>query len=121
MGELGTSAWVADGAAWDPLAFSLAGQQMPNAEAAAGWGGDRVVSLDGPDGAWAVVWQTAWDTAADAEEFTAAANAAMADLPGAHAVSAANIADGDLTEPVLVFVADGDETLAQVREGLGVP
>ena len=39
-----------------------------------------------PDGTWAVVWQTAWDSDADADEFASAADAAMADLPGAHVV-----------------------------------
>ena len=45
MGELNTGIWVADGADWDPTAFSLGGVTMPNAEAAAGWGGDRLVTL----------------------------------------------------------------------------
>ena len=81
MGELMTAILVADGAEWDPLSFTLGGQQMPNADAAAGWGGDRLVTLDGPDGAWALVWQTAWDTPDDAIEFFDAASAAFEDLP----------------------------------------
>ena len=31
-------------------------------DAAAGWGGDRIAVLEGPDEAWAIAWQTAWDT-----------------------------------------------------------
>jgi len=50
------------------------------ADAAAGWGGDRIALLGGPDGASAVVLLTEWDTAADADEFAAAAGTAMADL-----------------------------------------
>ena len=42
-------------------------------DAAAGWGGDRVALLDGPNGAWAIALETAWDTAQDATEFGQAA------------------------------------------------
>lgn len=53
--------------------------------AAAGWGGDRVVLLDGPDDAWAIGLITEWDTAADATEFADAAHRALDALgrPGA--------------------------------------
>jgi hypothetical protein len=37
--------------------------------AAGGWGGDRLVLFEGPGGATQIVVLTAWDTAADAEEF----------------------------------------------------
>ncbi len=56
------------------------------ATAAAGWGGDRVELLQGPDGRWAVVLATAWDTAADAGEFLAAARATTGSLVAAHAL-----------------------------------
>ena len=39
--------------------------------AAAGWDGDQVVLLRGPDGAAATVLLTVWDTATDADEFEA--------------------------------------------------
>ena len=42
-------------------------------DAAAGWGGDRIAVVDGPNGAWGVVLRTAWDTAADATAFETAA------------------------------------------------
>jgi hypothetical protein len=48
--------------------------------AAAGWGGDRLVQLSGPNGATAVVLETAWDTAADATDFAAAAKTALTGL-----------------------------------------
>jgi hypothetical protein len=54
---------------------------VPRAEAnaaAAGWGGDRLVILRGPDGAVGVGIVTTWDTAADAAEFAAAATTAVA-------------------------------------------
>ena len=115
MGELNTGIFVADGAPWDPTSFSLAGQVMPNAAAAAGWGGDRAVTLDGPDGAWALAWQTTWDTPADAAEFTAAAQAAMADLPGAWTVAPLDLTADGLAAPVAVLVADSAETLATAQ------
>ena len=56
---------------------------MKNADAAAaGWGGDRLAVIEGPDGAWAVVMQTVWDTPADAAEFETAATTALAKSPG---------------------------------------
>lgn len=50
--------------------------------AAAGWGGDRQAVVEGPDGAWAVVMQTAWDTAGDATEFETAATTAIKSAGG---------------------------------------
>jgi hypothetical protein len=120
LGEVGTGVWVADGAEWDPMSFSLAGVQLPRAEAAEGWDGDRAVLLEGPDGTWAVLWQTAWDGEADAAEFAAAAEDAMDDLPGAHEVLPGAVAGADIPSPVLVLVADGPATLGTVREALGV-
>ena len=44
----------------------------PHQEVAAGWGGDRLnMYEDAASGAWLIDWQTAWDTQADADEFTA--------------------------------------------------
>jgi hypothetical protein len=45
-------------------------------DAAAGWGGDRLVLLEGPVGD-AVAVESVWDTAGDAEAFASAANTAM--------------------------------------------
>ena len=42
-------------------------------DAAAGWGGDRVAVVNGPNGAWAVVLKTVWDTDADATQFESVA------------------------------------------------
>ena len=36
-------------------------------------GGDRLAVIEGPNGAWAVAWQTTWDTDADAAAFETAA------------------------------------------------
>jgi hypothetical protein len=110
--------WVADGRKGTTFLPGLPAP-LPRAEAAAGWGGDRLVSLDGPDGAWAVVWQTTWDSRDDATEFRDAAEAAMKDLPGANAVLRADITGG-LSSPVLVLVADSRPTLETVQGALGL-
>ena len=61
FGEFQTGVWLRDAEAANAT------------EAAAGWGGDRVLVLDGPGDAWATVLASEWDTAADAAEFEAAA------------------------------------------------
>jgi len=115
LGELETGIWLADGQGGGAsIGLPI---PLPNAEAAAGWGGDRLVSLEGPNGAWAIVWQTTWDTATDADEFATTADAVMADLPGAHEVVKASIA-GPLAAPVLVVVAGDLQTLNTVKLAL---
>ncbi len=118
MGEMQTHVWVADGRKAASL-FPALPAQLPEAEAAAGWGGDRLVSLDGPDGAWAVVWQTDWDSNRDQAEFRRAAKKAMKDLPGAHRANNLDVVGG-LSSPVLVLVADSDATKATLEDALGL-
>jgi hypothetical protein len=77
FGEHQLSIWLAG---TDAPSAPTASAPPAAAEAAAGWGGDRVALLAGPDGATAVVLMTEWDTAADAGEFAEQAEAAMADL-----------------------------------------
>lgn len=50
--------------------------------AAAGWGGDRLAVIYGPDGAWAVAMHTSWDTTTDATEFETAASTALGKAGG---------------------------------------
>jgi hypothetical protein len=118
MGELRIAVWLADGQAGTQEG-PKAPIQLPRANAAAGWGGDTLVSLDGPDGTWAVVWQTTWDSADDVGQFIDAANAAMADLPGAHAVLPVDISGG-AAAPVLVLATSDPATLANVQASLGI-
>lgn len=120
MGELGIQVLAADGAEWDPMSFTLGGQTMPNAEVAAGWGGDRLVTLDGPDGAWALVWQTAWDSEVDAVEFFEGGTAAISSLPYAQFASHEDITGTGLAEPVLVVLASDEPTVELVRSALQV-
>ena len=118
MGEMQIGVWVADGKKAQSV-FPAMPAQLPNAEAAAGWGGDRLVSLDGPDGAWGVVWQTDWDSEKDRKEFRKAAKKAMNDLPGAHIATDADVVGG-LSSPVLVLVADSKATLQALRGAIGL-
>jgi hypothetical protein len=118
MGELRVGVWLADGR---PGEQAGPGEpvRLPGAAAAEGWGGDRLISLDGPDGTWAIAWQTTWDSPDDAAQFSSAAGSAMQDLAGAHAVFDADVAGG-LPAPVLVLVASDTDTLASVQAALGV-
>lgn len=95
---------------------------LPNAEAATGWGGDRLITIDGPEGAWVVVWQTAWDTEHDADEYADAALVAMDDLVSPHAV----IPDIDIggsapaERSVLLLLADGEASMSRLGDALGM-
>jgi len=72
------------------LGIWLSGDEAPNgivatlpadaAAAAAGWGGDRVVVLGGPNDATAIVLTTEWDSANDAGEFAEQAEMAIEEL-----------------------------------------
>ncbi len=118
MGELRIGVWLADGAAGEQTGPKAA-VKLPRANAAAGWGGDRLVSLDGPDGSWAIVWQTKWDTEQDIEQFGDAANAVVAGLDGVGLVAPVDVSSG-VSNPALVLIADSAETLQSVADGLGV-
>jgi hypothetical protein len=117
LGEMQMGVWVADGRQGRGL-FGLPGR-LPRAEAVEGWGGDRLVSLEGPDGSWTLVWQTVWDSEADAREFLRAARSTMRDLPGAHDARTADIS-GSSSSGVLVLIADDESTLDEVRTAVGV-
>ena len=118
MGELRIGVWLANGQPGEQSGPKAA-IKLPKANAAAGWGGDRLVSLDGPDGQWAIVWQTGWDSEQDVEQFANAASAVIADLDGAGSVATDDVSNG-VSNPVLVLVASSDDTLASVAEALGV-
>ena len=84
-------------------------------EAAAGWGGDRLVLLRGPNDALAVGLVTAWDTPADALEFATAAATAAASLdPGAV------VAHEPGSAIVVVALGERAETVADALEGATV-
>jgi hypothetical protein len=78
LGELLLREWLVEGGVAAPTA----------AAAAAGWGGDRLELLDGPNGDVALAVVTAWDTPADASEFATAANEALPHVNGVSRVAA---------------------------------
>lgn len=73
--------------------------------AAAGWGGDRLAVVEGPDGAWGVVLETTWDSEAEAVEFADAAQPAVDGLADVARLSAPAGAD------VTILVASDEATL----------
>ncbi len=83
--------------------------------AAAGWGGDRLAVVEGPDGAWAVVMQTAWDSAGDATEFEAAATTAIKSAGGI-----ASVLPGSGGNVRWVLIASNAATLNLVAGSLGL-
>jgi hypothetical protein len=70
MGELGLQV-VATGGQQPPVNIPGLPAEWPHQEVAAGWGGDRLAMFENAaTGAWAIEWETAWDTTADADEFS---------------------------------------------------
>jgi hypothetical protein len=92
FGEFQASVWLREGG----IARTTAD------DAAEGWGGDRMAYLTGPDGADAVVWRTAWDTAADARQFLDSAGRAVGDGDSPGTVIRASD-----TEVVVILASDG--------------
>jgi len=85
------------------------------ADAAAGWGGDRLAVVNGPDGAWAVVMHTVWDTKADAAAFETAATTAIKSAGGV-----AQVVPGTGGTTRWVVVGSDDKTLSKVAGVLGL-
>ena len=81
----------------------------------AGWGGDRLAVLQGPDGAWAVAWHTVWDTPADATEFEAAADAALAQAGGP-----SGVLPGEGGAHRWVLIASDDAVFGMLANVLGL-
>lgn len=105
FGELQTGIWLKEGGV--PAAQAD--------DAAAGWGGDRLAVIEGPDGAWAIAWHTAWDTTADAAAFETAATTALAKAGGVGQVVPG---EGGLNR--WVVIGDGAKTLDHVAGVLGL-
>jgi hypothetical protein len=85
--------------------------------AAAGWGGDRVALVGGPNGELGVVLDTRWDTAQDATEFATALAPMQASLEsGKRSVSVLTPAP----DRVVLLVANGDDTLSRLANVLGL-
>jgi hypothetical protein len=83
------------------------------AQAAAGWGGDRVAVYSGPDGAFSLAWRLAWDSATDATEFADAYAKVTDTLP-----FPARLVSLSATEQLIVHASSDallDTTLAAAR------
>jgi hypothetical protein len=107
LGEFQLKVWLANASGGNGAATAEA--------AAAGWGGDRVALLDGPDGASAVVISTTWDTAQDALEFSTAAHAAVAGLAGSSdVISPVN------GKTVTVVIAPNADLVGRIENVLGL-
>lgn len=83
--------------------------------AAAGWGGDRVAVVNGPDGAWAVVFKTIWDTDADAAAFETVATPIVEKL-----ADPAGLVPGGGGRERWVLVASGQAVLQRLAATLGL-
>lgn len=87
----------------------------PPPDSVAGWGGDRQAFLEGPDGAWAVVMKTAWDTDRDADEFEAGIEPLLARAAGPAAVL-----PGEGGPIRWIVIGSNDATLKLVENALGL-
>jgi hypothetical protein len=78
FGEFQLGIWLREGGVAEAAAKA----------AAAGWGGDRLAVVQGPNGAWGVVIHTVWDSAAEASEFLDAVQPVVDKLPDPARISA---------------------------------
>lgn len=95
LGELQLGIWLREGGV-DP---------DDAATAAAGWGGDRLAVVEGPNDAWGVVLETTWDSPADATEFLDAVQSVVDGLANPARVSA------PAGSGVTILIASDAETL----------
>ena len=102
MGEFQIGSWLR------ARGVTGAGGGVSGDAAAAGWGGDRYALIDGPNGAYALVLLTTWDTPTDATEFSTAATEAIRGVPGeariARIASGAAVPGG--AEVAVLFASD---------------
>ncbi len=93
-----------------------AGSRQAASEAAAGWGGDRIALLEGPNGRAAIVAMTAWDTTRDADEFASGAEAVVRGLGGATEV----VRGAGDPKRVAIVIASDPATIASAKDALGL-
>jgi hypothetical protein len=85
--------------------------------AAAGWGGDRVALLQGPDGALGVVLDTVWDTDADAVEYAAALDSLLTRIKATGRRAAVLTPAPDR---VVLVIGSSDDVLGRLANVLGL-
>jgi hypothetical protein len=103
MGEHQTAIWLGSG--------SVAAAD----DASAGWGGDRITILGGPNDTWAIAWHTVWDSDDDAAEFEVTAEAAVAKAGGP-----GRIVPGEGGEHRWVVIGSDDTAMGKVANALGL-
>jgi hypothetical protein len=108
FGEHQLGVWITD-------AVPLGGLPAPPPAAAVGWGGDRMALLDGPSGAWAVVFKTEWDTAKDAAEFEKAIRPKVAKASGP-----GQVLPGEGGAVRWIVIGSDDTVLGRVANVLGL-
>lgn len=84
-------------------------------DAAAGWGGDRIAYLSGPNDTWAIAWRTVWDSTDDAEEFDVTAKTAVEKAGGP-----GQVLPGEGGTTRWVVIGSDDAALQKVANGLGL-
>ncbi len=104
MGELNTQVFVGGGE-MPVVAIPGLPVEWPHAEAAVGWGGDRLHMYENGD-QWLIDWQTAWDSDAEAAEFATRTNELILTIDGETRV----FTDG--TNVRIVIASDPDLFLA---------
>jgi hypothetical protein len=87
------------------------------AEAAAGWGGDRIALIEGPGGETAVVLDTVWDSEADAAEFEAALGPTLEELTG---LGRSPTVLRPAPDRVVLVSAESPATMGRVANALGL-
>jgi hypothetical protein len=102
-GEFQTGVWLRES--------GVAAQESLGA--AAGWGGDLLAVLEGPDDRWAVALSTVWDDEAEAADFARSAQTAVDGLTD----PATLVADGD--REVVILIASDDDALTGLDRILG--
>jgi hypothetical protein len=103
MGEHQTSIWLGS-----PTVAAAT-------DGAAGWGGDRITMLAGPNDAWAIAWKTLWDSDDDADEFAVTGEAAVKKAGGP-----GQLLPGEGGTTRWVVVGSDDGALQKVANVLGL-
>ena len=106
LGEFQLKLWLAQAGAADATGAD---------EAAAGWGGDRTIIVDGPNGAFGIAIASEWDSPTDAQEFAAKARTVVGGLANPGDV----VAIGGGTT-VTVVIASSQDLVGRLENVLGL-
>lgn len=110
FGELTMQVWAAGDEA--PDGFPGLPVEWPHADSVAGWGGDRLRMYENGE-RWLIDWHTAWDTEADAAEFSTRMIALRPTLQGHLLVEPGS--DGSDNKGVHVLLANDVATMDLVQ------